>query len=95
MTVKAAVKSAKASALRKSKVNVRSAVIVRKNQGSVTYSKVRGSSKLTVSKKGIITVKKGTYKKGTVLKVKVKAKAKGTSNYKSGSKTVTAKIKIK
>ena len=44
MTVKAAVKSAKASALRKSKVNVRSAVIVRKNQGSVHSPQGQGES---------------------------------------------------
>ena len=48
---------------------------------------------MTISAKGVITVKKGA-KKGTY-KIKVKVTAKGTSNYKALSKNVTVTIKVK
>ena len=64
-------------------------------QGAFSCKKLTGSKFLTVSKKGVITVKKGSYNRGTILKIKVKITAKGDSSYKSGAKTVTAKIKIK
>ena len=97
MTVKAETKSVKAASVKKKKVTVTKAITVKKNKGTVTYARVKsGSSKyLTISKKGVITVKKGTYKKNTVLKIKVKVTAKGTTYYNKGSQTVTVKIKVK
>ncbi len=55
-------------------------------KGKIKYKRV--SKKLKVSKKGKVTIKKGT-KKGTY---KIKVKAKGTKNYK---KTKWKKIKIR
>ena len=97
MTVKAETKSVKAASVKKKNVTVTKAITVKKNKGTVTYARVKsGSSKyLTISKKGVITVKKGTYKKNTVLKIKVKVTAKGTTYYNKGSQTVTVKIKVK
>ena len=92
--VTAKTKTVKASKLKKAKVTVKNAITVKKARGAVTYTKVSGSKYLTVSKKGVITVKKGKYKKNTTLKIKVKVTAKGNSKYEKGSKTVTVKIKI-
>ena len=50
--------------------------------------------KVTINKKGVITIKKGKYKKGTY-KLKVKVTAKGSKNYEEKSITKTIKIKIK
>ena len=66
---------------------------ITKAQGKVTYSKSGGDKKITVSKSGKLTVKKGL-KKGSY-KVKVKVKAAGNKSYKSSSKTATVTIKIK
>lgn len=59
---------------------------------SGTSKKIR--EKVSVSKKGVFTLKKGKYTKGTY-KIKVKILAKGNSKYKSKTinKTVTIKIK--
>lgn len=66
----------------------------KKGQGTMTYSKSSGNSKIAVNKKtGKITIKKGL-KKGTY-KVKIKVKANGNANYKASSlKTLTCTIKI-
>lgn len=95
MKVKPAAKTVTASKLKKSNVKIKNAITVKKNQGSVTYKKISGSKYLSISKKGIITVKKGNYKKGTVLKIKVKVTANGNSKYKKESVNVTVKVKIK
>ncbi len=88
--VTAKTKTVKAKKLKRSKVTV-NALTVKKAKGEVKYKKLSGSKKLTVNKKGKITIKKGT-KKGTY-KIKIKITAKGTKKYKS--KTVTKKITIK
>ena len=97
MKVKAAKRTAKASAAKKKAVTVAAPLkFTKKAQGKVTYAKVaRGSDKcLTVNKKtGKVTIKQGT-KKGTY-KVKVKVSAKGNKNYKAGSKTVTCTVVVK
>ncbi len=94
MTVKAVLKSVSFKALKKAKKIVKGALVIKKNQGKVTYKKLSGSKKLTINKTtGKITVKKGT-KKG-LYKIKVKVSAKGNANYKAGSKTVTVKIRVK
>ncbi len=66
---------------------------VSKAQGKVTFKKSSGNKKITVSKAGKITVKKGL-KKGTY-KVKIKVTAAGNASYKAKSKTVTVTIKVK
>ena len=67
---------------------------VKKGKGTVTYTKVKGNKKITIAKKtGKVTVKKGL-KKGKY-SVKVKVKAKGTKNYKSRTRTITFKIRVK
>ena len=93
MTVKATAKTVKYSKLKNAKQTV-SAITVKKAIGKVSYKKTSGKSFFTVnSKTGKITIKKGIAK-GTYT-VKVKVSAAGSSNYKSGSKTVTVKIKVK
>ena len=57
-----------------------------------TSNKIR--AKVSVSKKGVITLKKGNYTKGTY-KIKVKIAAKGNSNFKAKTIYKTLKIKIK
>ena len=65
---------------------------ITKAQGTVTFKKKSGSGNLTISKAGVITVKKGT-KKGNY-KMKVVVSAAGNKNYKAGSKTVTVTVKV-
>lgn len=62
-------------------------------QGKRTFTKQKGSKKLTVKKNGTIIVKKKT-RKGTY-KVKVRVKAAGNANYKSSTKTVTVTVRVK
>lgn len=61
--------------------------------GTLTYKKISGSKKITVSSSGKITVKKGT-KKGTY-KAKVRITAAGTTEYNSTTKTITVKVVVK
>ena len=61
-------------------------------KGKLTFKKVSGDKKLTVSKTGKVTVEKGI-KKGTY-KLKVKVTAAGDSVYKSAGKTVTLTVKV-
>ena len=96
ITVKAKTKTVKYSDVKKKNVTVSKsdAMTVSKAQGTVTFAKSSGNSKITIDKKtGKITVKKGL-KKGTY-KVKIKVSAAGNTNYKKGSKTVTVTIKVK
>lgn len=67
--------------------------IVDKGQGAMTYAKVKGNRKLTISKKGTVTVKKGL-KKG-VYKVEAKVTARGNETYDTVTKKVTFKIRVK
>ena len=96
MTVKAKTKTVKYSDVKKKNVTVSKsdAMTVSKAQGTVTFAKSSGNSKITINKtSGKITVKKGL-KKGTY-KVKIKVSAAGNTNYKKGLKTVTVTIKVK
>ena len=97
LSVKAKAKKIKAAKLKKSKQKVKKAVTVKNNKTAISYKKVKkgSSNKLSVDKKGTITVKKGKYKKGAVLKIKIKITAKSSNNYNAASKTVTVKITIK
>jgi len=87
--------SLKASALKKKAqtVTAKKAFTVSKAQGKITYKKLSGNKKITVTSAGKINVKKGL-KKGTY-PIKVKVTAAGTTAYKAGSKTVTVKIIVK
>ena len=66
--------------------------------GTITYKitkvskdgKAFNNTKFTISKKGTLTVKKGT--KAGAYNVKIKVKTTGSSKYKAGTKTVTLKI---
>lgn len=59
------------------------------NQGKVTYKLAKKNSKISVSKKGKVTLKKGI-KKGTY---KVKVTVKGNGNFKSYTKTIKVVVK--
>lgn len=98
-TVTAKAKSVKAKAL-KAKAQKVKAIKVKSSKGNLSYKLVKkGSSKKLFKKssingKGVITIKKCSLKKGTY-RLKIKVSAAGTSKYKSASKTLTVKIKIK
>ncbi|MEY8460842.1 leucine-rich repeat protein, partial [Eggerthellaceae bacterium 24-137] len=85
-TVQAKKVKKKSQALSKAKV-----FKITKAKGAVTFKKASGNKKITISKSGKITVKKGL-KKGTYT-VKIKVTAKGTSAY--NAKTVTVKVKVR
>lgn len=91
LKVSAASKSVKVSKVKKT-AQLTSKISVTGAKTAVTYKKVSGSSKLTLSN-GKIKVKKGT-KKGTY-SIKVKVSAKAGTNYNAASKTVTVKVKVK
>ena len=95
MTVKVNAVTVKAKNLKKKNVTVKKAITVKKNEGKVSYKAVaKGTSKgVSISKKGVITVKKGTYKKN--LAVTVSVTAKGSGNFKKATKKLTVKIKVK
>jgi selenocysteine-specific translation elongation factor len=96
ITVKAKKKTVKFKKLKKKKITVSKAIVVKKAIGKVTYKKVKkgSSSKLSINEKtGKITVKKKT-KKGTY-KIVVKVTAAGNSQYLAKTKKVTVKIKVK
>ena len=79
------------------KIVAKKAFTVKDAQGKVTYKVTKydkkAKKKITISKSGTVTVKKGL-KKGTY-KVRVKVSAKGTVEYNAGNKTLTLTIKIK
>jgi hypothetical protein len=95
LTVKAKAAKVKKSKVKKKaqKLAASKVMTVSKQQGKLTYAKVSGSKKLTITKAGKVTVKKKT-KKGTY-KMRVKVTAAGNANYKAGSKTVTVKVRVK
>lgn len=68
-------------------------ITVKKAKGKVMYKKLSGSKKLSLKSNGKIVVKKGS-KKGTYT-AKIKVTAKGNSTYKSASKTVKVKVKVR
>ncbi len=95
LTVKAKKPTVKFARLKKKNqtIALKKWVTISKAQGKVTCKKSSGNKKITVSKTGKITVKKGL-KKGTY-KVKIKVTAAGNANYKAKTKTVTVKITVK
>ena len=98
LAVKAKTANVKFSAVKKKAQTLAVSKVVtftKKGQGTLTYAKASGNSKITINKKtGKVTVAKGL-KKGTYT-VKVKIKAAGNANYKASAyKTVSFKIVIK
>lgn len=100
MTVKANPLTFKASNLKKKAQSAKAAkaFTVKKAKGAVTYKVTKyltkaAKGKVKVSKKGQVTVAKGT-KKGTY-KLKVKVTAAGNTSFKAKSKTVTMTITVK
>ena len=97
LTVSGKTKTVKYSKVKKASQKLAVKEVIKtskKGQGTVTYVKSKGTKNITIAKKtGKVTVKKGT-KKGTY-PITVKVKAAGTKNYKSLTKTVIIKIKVK
>ena len=90
---KKTVKTLRASALKTAKKVVRPLVVKRAN-GTVTYTRVSGSKYLKIAKKtGKVTVAKGTPK--GIYKIRVKVRALGNSCYKAKTKTVLLKVRVK
>lgn len=92
-TLTAKGKSVSVKANKKSTVKKAKAFSIQNAKGKVTFKKAKGNKKITVSKNGKITVKKGL-KKGTY-KVKVKVTAAGDETYTAKTETVTVKIIVK
>jgi hypothetical protein len=92
MSVKAKKLTAKSN--KKTTFSAKKAFTVKKAKGAVSYEKISGNSKITVSKNGKVTVKKGL-KKGKTYSVKVEVTNEGTATYLSASKIVTLKVKVK
>ena len=67
-------------------------ISIKKAKGKISCKKVSGSSALTVKSNGAVVVKKWT--STGLYTAKIKVTAKGNRNYKSKSKTVTAKIVV-
>ncbi|MCR5208224.1 MAG: CotH kinase family protein [Eubacterium sp.] len=84
----------KALSLENKKLTVarKKAVRVTKAKGKLSFKKAKGNKKISVSKTGKITVKRGL-KKG-IYKIRIRVTAKGNKTYKKRSKTVTVKIRI-
>ena len=95
-TIEVKVKSinVKSKKLRKNKLTVK-AIFVKNAQGKLSFKKLSGSKKLSVTKKGKITVKKWKKAKKGIYKIKVRVTAAGTPRFRKASKLVTVKIKIK
>ena len=95
MTVQAKTVKVSYSKLKKKNqtITAKKAFSVKKAVGKVTFKKTSGSKKITVSKTGKLTVKKGL-KKGKY-KIKVKVTAAGNKSYKAKTKTVALIITVK
>ena len=68
-------------------------VIRKKGNGKITFKKMKGSKKLSITKAGMVKIKKGT-KKGKYT-IKVKITAAGTKNYKKKIVYKTIKVTVK
>ena len=95
LTVKAKKVTVKYAKVKKKNQTVAAgkAFAVSKANGNVTYRKISGNKKITVSSNGKITVRKGL-KKGTY-KVTVRVTASGTTVYKAGTRLVKVSVMIK
>ena len=95
MTVKTKAVKVKYSKLKKKKqtISTKKAFTVKKAKGSVTYKKYSGNKKITISKGGIIAVKKGLKPGKYTLGVKVTAT--GNSKYAKLTRKVHVTIVVK
>ncbi|MBQ6495937.1 MAG: alkaline phosphatase family protein [Firmicutes bacterium] len=82
-----------ATAKIKKKVTFKKAKVfnIQNARGKVTFKIINGNSKITISRAGNVTVKKGL-KKGRTYTVNVKIRAGGTKNF--AAKTVMARMKV-
>lgn len=90
ITIKSSTKTFRYDRLKKTKCSF---YIKASSKTVLVFKKVSGSSKITVSKKGKVTLKKGM-KKG-VYKLKIKMSAKSTKKYKGKTKKIVLKIIVK
>ena len=79
---------------KKKVINLNKKLKFKNKKGNLTYKKKSGNKKITVSKKGKLTVKKGL-KKGKTYTVKVRVTDNGNNTFNKKSKTVRIRIKIK
>ena len=93
-TMKAKGKTVKANSKKKTTFSKAKAFKISGAKGTVTFKKKSGNKKVTVSKAGKVTVKKGL-KKGKTYKIKVTVKAAGNGDYLAKSQVVTLKVKVK
>ena len=91
--LKASGKTVKASSKKKMTFKKAKAFKVSGAAGKVTFKKTKGNKKVTVSKAGKVTVKKGL-KKGKTYKIKVKITDAGSGSVLGATKTVTLKVKV-
>jgi hypothetical protein len=97
--VTAKTKTVKVKKLKKKTQKIK-ALTVKNAKGKVTYKLIKkGTSKkiykkLSITKKGVLKIKKGKLKKGTY-KIKLSVKAKGNKLYNKKTVTKTFKIKVK
>ena len=92
ITVKTTNKTVKYSKVKKATQKFTITTTV-KDKAGLTFKKTSGNKKITVSKTGKVSVKKGT-KKGTY-KITVKVSAKETKLYKAATVTKTIKVVVK
>ncbi|MBQ5398706.1 MAG: hypothetical protein IIU14_04620 [Ruminococcus sp.] len=90
--VTAKTKTVRFKKLKKSRLTV-SVLTVKNARGKVSFKKISGSKALSLTKKGKITIKKGT-KRG-IYKLKIRITAKGNSKYAEKSVVKNVKIIIK
>ena len=93
------IKTVKSTKLKKAKKTIK-ALSIKNAQGDVKITLLKKGTatalykKIIVNNKGVITISKGKYKKGTY-KAKFSVAITGNTEYKQTRKTVTLKIKIK
>ena len=88
-------KTVKASATKNKTFKKTKAFTVKNAKGKVTFYKLSGNEKITVTKAGKVKVKKGLKAKKKPYKVKVLVCAAGNKGYAPAYRTVTLKVKVK
>ncbi|MBQ5397974.1 MAG: CAP domain-containing protein [Ruminococcus sp.] len=100
ITVKAKAQKLKSASLKKKTKKIKNAFTVKNAYGKITYTIVKNGtskqlySKVSISKNGVISIRKGKYKKATY-KLKVRITAAGNQSFSRASKTVAVKIQVK
>ena len=90
--IKPTKKTYKANALSKKFLAFKVNVIRKKGNGKITFKKMKGSKKLSITKEGMVKIEKGT-KKGKYT-IKVKITAAGTKNYKKKIVNKTIQVTV-